>query len=792
MGNLKIPAWYDQEQITSGDLTASETLSLSNLTAGLLISRGAIQNGTTAAFQTLWGLNVQATGGATVSLKAGAALDGVNLGVIEVTADLTVNILSGAENQGAGVWGTGQAADATNPRKTVIGIKPAMTDTDSASRVFWNPGTSVSYSQSVTTRKMTTFTITVVHGVAAASPAEPALPAGYQKLAVITVPAAATTIIDANITKTRPYVPQYSPGMIVRPAGDLMASDVIFGVQNLAGTTTYLSVKGDGSMPELDARFVLMTAKGAAGGVATLDGTGKVPAAQLPAMNYIPTTDKGAAGGVATLDATGVLTAAQLPAMNYVPTSQKGAANGVATLDGTGVLTAAQIPSTLATQTYVTGQLANYVPTSQKGAANGVATLDATTKIPVAQIPTLSYIVSSDKGAAGGVATLDGGSKIPDAQIPTTIARTTDLTGYIPTSQRGVASGVASLDSGTKVPDAQIPATIARTSDLSSYIPTSQKGAASGVATLDGTTKIPDVQIPSTIARTSDLSSYIPTSQKGVANGVATLDGTTKIPVAQIPVLSYIPTSDKGAASGVATLDITGKLVQDAQTLGGYAVNTGAVSNTIPVRNSSGKLVADWLGGYPATVNPQSNAIVQRNAAMQIETAAPSTLTQVPRWQEVFTAMEYGLTVSQMTSVPGSSPASYYDDTNGPAISFADAATQASATTFQWPYTADAASGITNGMKLELVLACSTASTNNFRVAMFVKNLTTGVSFTDTVTVTATGTTIMTYTPSNTLLPSGQATAGDVLFIKISRLGTDAADTNTGNMRLYLVRPRRV
>lgn len=46
---------------------------------------------------------------------------------------------------------------------------------------------------------------------------------------------------------------------------------------------------------------------GTPNGVAGLDGNGKVPAGQLPAMDYIPTSQKGAAGGVATLNGEGKL-----------------------------------------------------------------------------------------------------------------------------------------------------------------------------------------------------------------------------------------------------------------------------------------------------------------------------------------------------------------------------------------------------------------------------------------------------------------------------------------------------
>ena len=58
---------------------------------------------------------------------------------------------------------------------------------------------------------------------------------------------------------------------------------------------------------------IASTDKGAAGGVASLDANGKVPAAQLPSMNYIPTSQKGSAGGVPTLDANGKVPESQLP-----------------------------------------------------------------------------------------------------------------------------------------------------------------------------------------------------------------------------------------------------------------------------------------------------------------------------------------------------------------------------------------------------------------------------------------------------------------------------------------------
>lgn len=69
----------------------------------------------------------------------------------------------------------------------------------------------------------------------------------------------------------------------------------------------------DITIPQSDT-FIPMTQKGQAGGVASLDSSGKVPAGQLPEMDFIPDSEKGETNGVATLGADGKLTDAQVPA----------------------------------------------------------------------------------------------------------------------------------------------------------------------------------------------------------------------------------------------------------------------------------------------------------------------------------------------------------------------------------------------------------------------------------------------------------------------------------------------
>ena len=74
---------------------------------------------------------------------------------------------------------------------------------------------------------------------------------------------------------------------------------------------------------EEDSNFIAEDQKGVAGGVATLDASGKVPSAQLPSMDYVPNSNKGVANGVATLGSDGKVPESQLPAMggHYVGTS---------------------------------------------------------------------------------------------------------------------------------------------------------------------------------------------------------------------------------------------------------------------------------------------------------------------------------------------------------------------------------------------------------------------------------------------------------------------------------------
>ena len=158
-------------------------------------------------------------------------------------------------------------------------------------------------------------------------------------------------------------------------------------------------------------------------------------------------------------------------ASKYLPLTQKGAAAGLATLDGGSKVPLAQIPTlaaydpsgaAAAAQTASIDDAATkYVPLTQRGAASGVATLDGSSKVPTGQIPSLPYdasgAASTAQSAAIAAAATDATTKANAAQSAAVTAAGSSAAGlYVPLAQRGANSGVATLDSGGHVPLSQL------------------------------------------------------------------------------------------------------------------------------------------------------------------------------------------------------------------------------------------------------------------------------------------------------------------------------------------------
>lgn len=147
-------------------------------------------------------------------------------------------------------------------------------------------------------------------------------------------------------------------GVLPGPSGDV---EIV--ADNLGALTTATA----------DGRYVSQTSRGAANGVAALDGSGKVPGAQIPTLST---------GQIPDLSGT------------YVATSRINAVSGVAGLDGSGLVPGAQIPDLSGT----------YVAASRINAASGVAGLDASSKLSGSQqlySPTATVVAVGSVNAGG-------------------------------------------------------------------------------------------------------------------------------------------------------------------------------------------------------------------------------------------------------------------------------------------------------------------------------------------------------------------------------------------------------
>lgn len=310
---------------------------------------------------------------------------------------------------------------------------------------------------------------------------------------------------------------------------------------------------------------VSTTAAGAAGGVATLDGSGLVPVAQVPGLSGAKITS----GLIDFLrlptGATSTTVAVGNHAHAYVPTADKGQPSGVASLDSGGRVPLAQLPAGVAAVLSVNGQTGavtlgaadvGAVAATARGAANGVASLDAGTLVPLAQIPGLT----ADKITAGTVDI----ARLPTGTVTGTVALGDHIHDYVPTTLLGAASGVATLDADSLVTFAQMPVgtdassvALGDHSHAGAYLTPDLVGVAGGLATLDGDALLPSLQIPGldaakvttgvfdiarlpvgtdavSVAVGNHTHGYIASSEKGTGGGVAPLDDSSKLPTANL------------------------------------------------------------------------------------------------------------------------------------------------------------------------------------------------------------------------------------------------------------------
>lgn len=179
-----------------------------------------------------------------------------------------------------------------------------------------------------------------------------------------------------------------------------------------------------------------------------------------------------------TSDASKPISTATQTALNAkISSSEKGAASGVATLDGSGVLPDAQIPSAIARDTEVAATYATQASLTA-GLAGKADTAHTHTLAAISDAGSAAgYDVAASGNAAVNEVVKGDDTRLSDSRSPAAHAAShasagsdpvtitesqvtnlvTDLSNKISSSEKGAASGVATLDAGSKIPVAQIP-----------------------------------------------------------------------------------------------------------------------------------------------------------------------------------------------------------------------------------------------------------------------------------------------------------------------------------------------
>jgi hypothetical protein len=153
-------------------------------------------------------------------------------------------------------------------------------------------------------------------------------------------------------------------------------SSVDLGTPPSGGGTTYATAAallGEAGFRAAGDQAIL-DSKGQPLGITPLDAGQKVPVLYLPDQSgtYVPVAQKGAANGVATLNGASQIPTAQYDGAVVVLVAQKAAANGVATLDATTKIPLAQIPTDAAVMHLAGAETVTGVKTYQAGAGSAL------------------------------------------------------------------------------------------------------------------------------------------------------------------------------------------------------------------------------------------------------------------------------------------------------------------------------------------------------------------------------------------------------------------------------------
>lgn len=239
-----------------------------------------------------------------------------------------------------------------------------------------------------------------------------------------------------------------------RPAGPDLGTAAFADVGDFdssdAASSVLTSLQTD---PDPFPQYQQESARGVASGYPTLDGSGKVPVAQLPTGTSGSTVALGNAPGQALADAEAFVAstfaafvASGDPLAQYQLKAARGAANGYAPLDGSSLIPDANIPSGIARDLEVTNAVAAEATARDAAIGTAIANLVGTAPGILDTLGEIAAQLSTDESAVSALTTTVAGKQATHANL----TALSNLTGAANTGFYFTGSGaMATFDLST-------------------------------------------------------------------------------------------------------------------------------------------------------------------------------------------------------------------------------------------------------------------------------------------------------------------------------------------------------
>lgn len=286
--------------------------------------------------------------------------------------------------------------------------------------------------------------------------------------------------------------------------------------------------------------------------VATLDGNGKIPVAQIPAVAladiYVVASQTEMLALVCEVGDVAIRT--DIRKSFILKTDGPSVlANWQELLTPNDAVTSVNGQTGVVTITSVTGNAGTATKLATARTINGVS-FDGSANVTINAVDSTARIASIEKGAINGVATLDASGKIPVGQVPSVALVDT----YV------VASQTEMLALTCQVGDVAVRTDVKKTFILrvngASTLANWQEllTPTDAVTSVNGQTGVVSI---TTITGNAATATKLATAR--TINGVS-FDGTANVTINAVDSTSRIASSEKAAVNGVATLDASGKI----------------------------------------------------------------------------------------------------------------------------------------------------------------------------------------------------------------------------------------